>query len=435
MKNKKKLPGVGLRITKSAVAVALCYIVSFLRGESGIVFYSQLAALWCIQMYRENTWKNAGQRFIGTVIGALYGLIFILIRRSWSVPLRYEYYIEALVISLMIIAVIYTTVLIKKKQASYFSCVVFLSIVVNHIGDANPYLFVWNRFFDTVIGILIGIFVNAFTLPRKKRQDVLFISGLDDTLTDEDEKLSDYNRVELNRMLDAGANFTISTVRTPAALMEAMGDIRLKLPVIVMDGAALYDVRENHYLSIYVISPAFSQRIYQLVQREGLCCYSTVIIEDTLIIYYDESEDVFQQEMVNRLRRSLYRNYINRPLPENENVVYFMMFYPREIIDSFYRLLEREKITEELRVVTYNSNEHPGYAYLKIYSKNAKKENMVSYLKEKTGLSKTVTFGTIEGRYDVVVKNGDINNTVHTLKRLYEPLYLTRHAGEDKYPS
>lgn len=31
--------------------------------------------------------------------------------------------------------VLYTIVLIKRKQDSYFSCVVFLSIVVNHAGS------------------------------------------------------------------------------------------------------------------------------------------------------------------------------------------------------------------------------------------------------------------------------------------------------------
>lgn len=60
-------------------------------------------------------------------------------------------------ISVMIVVVLYTTVVMKKKQASYFSCVLFLSIVVNYITDVNPYLFVWDRFLDTLIGILIGV--------------------------------------------------------------------------------------------------------------------------------------------------------------------------------------------------------------------------------------------------------------------------------------
>lgn len=59
---------------------------------------------------------------------------------------------------------------------------VFLSIVVIHIGDANPYLFVFNRVMDTMIDIIIGMLVNSVRLPRRKEKDILFISGMDDTL-------------------------------------------------------------------------------------------------------------------------------------------------------------------------------------------------------------------------------------------------------------
>ena len=72
-------PGIGMRILKSALAVSLCMVINLLRGDSGIVFYSQLAALWCIQMYRSNTISNALQRMIGTVVGALFGLIYLLV--------------------------------------------------------------------------------------------------------------------------------------------------------------------------------------------------------------------------------------------------------------------------------------------------------------------------------------------------------------------
>ncbi|MCM1282817.1 MAG: FUSC family protein [Muribaculaceae bacterium] len=429
MKRERRLPPVGLRIVKSAVAVALCFLVAFARGGSGIVFYSHIAALWCIQMYTVNTWKNAKQRFLGTVIGALYGLLFLLLRAKLSVGGQPALYLDAAVIALMIVLVLYTTVLIKKKQASYFSCVVFLSIVVNHIGDADPYLFVWNRFLDTVIGIAIGVLVNSFSLPRKKQRDVLFISGLDGILLDHNHRLGDYNRVELNRMLDEGANFTISTVLTPAAVMEATKDVRLALPVIAMDGAALYDIRENCYLKVYVISSATSQQVLGLIHDEGLCCFTNVIIDDLLIIYYDKLEDGIQKRLVEELRRSPYRNYVQRPVPESERVVYFMLLYPKAVIDSFYEKLKAAGLLEELKVLAYDSVDYPGYAYIKIFNRNATKENMIAQLKESTGLTKAVTFGTVPGAYDVVVDTGDINSVVHTLKRLYEPLWMPKKKG------
>lgn len=418
------LPPIGMRIIKSAAAIAICYLVSFVRGNSGIVFYSQLAALWCIQVYISNSRKNAVQRLIGTIIGAVYGLIFLLLEEKMNFSVGKNQAVNALVISCMIIVVLYTTVLIKKRQASYFSCVVFLSIVVNHVSDSNPYLFVWNRFLDTVIGIIIGIGVNSFSLPRSRQRDILFISGLDDTLLQKNDDLSDYSKVELNRMLDEGANFSISTMRTPASLREVMHDIRLKLPVIAMDGAVLYDIQENIYLKTYVISNIMSKEILELVHGQGLECFVNVIIDDMLVIFYRETEEQVHQNLVKEMRRSPYRNYVKSETLSSEDVVYFMLLYPKQVIEEFYQVLKVNKILDKLKVLKYDSMDYPGYAYIKIYNKNATRENMSWYLKEMLGLEKTITFGSVEGCYDVVVGPGDTNKVVHELKKKYEPVRM-----------
>lgn len=47
---------------------------------------------------------------------------------------------------------------------------------------------------------------------------------------------------------------------------------------------------------------------------------------------------------------------------------------------------------------------------------------MIAYLKEILKLEKTVTFGSIPGKYDKVVDSGDTNQVVSMLKKLYEPL-------------
>lgn len=415
------VPPIGLRIVKSAVAVLICYMVSFLRQENGIVFYSQLAALWCIQTYRNDTKKNALQRMIGTAIGAAYGLLFLLLEGYIGLEDMARQIVNALVISGMIVLVLYTTVLIKKKHASYFSCVVFLSIVVNHMADANPYLFVWNRFLDTVIGILIGVGVNVFSLPTEKRKDILFISGVDETLADQSGRLSDYSKVELNRMLDEGVNFTLSTMRTPASLHRFAQDIRLRLPVIAMDGAVLYDINENTYLKVYVISKAMSLRILKIVHGLGYACFVNCVIDDVLVICYEEDMGEVQEEILREMRKSPYRNYIKMSEIDFQGVVYFMMVYPDEDIERIYQTLEGEGVLEELKVLKYASREYPGYSYIKIYNKNAVRENMNRYLLEMTGAASMVTFGSIPGKYDVVVRPGDENSVVRELKKRYEP--------------
>lgn len=431
----KRLPRVGLRIMKSAAAVFLCYIVALLRGDSGIVFYSQLAALWCMQDYVKESKQKAYQRTIGTVIGALYGLVVLVVFAAADTLPPMEglfssmkgllYSMELLrcaVISAMIVVVLYTTVLLNKKQASYFSCVVFLSIVVNHMSDANPYLFVWNRFLDTMIGIVIGVAVNSLRLPRERRKNILFLSGLDDTLLNEKANLSGYSRVELNRMIDDGALFTISTMRTPASLMEPLKDIRLKLPVIVMDGAALYDINEKMYVRSYVISHRHAEEIIQFLREQGMHWFTNVIIDDMLVIYYQETEDEMYNQLIAKLRRSPYRNYVKRELPEGEEVVYFMLLDKKERMDALYRAMDQAGFLKGLKVLKYDSTDYPGYAYIKIYNHNAVKQNMIDYLQQNLHADKVITFGSIEGKYTYTIAPGDSNQVVKTMKKEFEPV-------------
>lgn len=427
MKNRKgNMPSLGLRIIKSAIAVEICFLISFLRDSHGIVFFSQLATLWCIQMYADGTKKNALQRIIGTVIGAVYGLVVLLAEGYFNITPENNSFLNSLLVSGMIVIVLYTTVVIKKKQASYFSCVVFLSIVVNHITDTNPYLFVWNRFLDTIIGIVVGIGVNSFSLPRKKQKDILFVAKLDDILLHEKDRLSDYSKVELNRMLDEGIHFTVSTMRTPASMMESMRDVRLNLPVIVMNGAALYDINTGRYPKVCSIDCDTSRRIRKLAEENHLQCFSNVIVEDLLLIYFDESGDAVQKQLIRDLRGSLYRNYLHRALPPDEAVAYFMLFHPKQVIEEFYKSLEKQEFAKKLRILKYDSDDYPGYAYIKIYNKDATQQNMMKYLKQKLTFEKMVTFGSKPGQYDVVISPGDTNDAVHKLKKQYEPIAQIR---------
>lgn len=414
------LPGIGMRIVKSALAVFICYIVNWLRGGQGIVFYSQLAALWCVQMYRSNTLKNALQRTIGTTVGAVYGLLYLLCYPVWSGSANREM-LEAGIISTMIVLVLYTTVLVKQKQSSYFSCVVFLSIVVNHVADANPYVFVWNRFLDTIIGILVGVVINDIRPCLHPDRETLFISGVDDMLVNYKEMMSAFSKVELNRMIDNGLRFTLSTVRTPASLIEPVSDLRLKLPVIAMDGAVLYDFQRKSYLKVYVISSSTAQNLMGLILEEGLNWYVNVIIQDMLVIYYGETEDTVNVDMVEELRTSPFRNYVKRPMPTDEDIVYFMLLDKEDKIGHFYEILKENGFTKELKVMKYPSTKYPGYSYIKIYNRNASKENMIKYLKEMVQTEKVVTFGTIPGQYDVLIRSGSVNEVVRQVRKRYEP--------------
>lgn len=417
-----KIPGIGMRIIKSAVAVLLCFLFYAFFRKGGIIFYSQLAALWCIQPQKNNMFSKAKQRTIGTMTGAVFGLIVVLIDKNFITVDFMGNVLYDILVSFTIILVIYVTILINKKDASYFSCVVFLSIVVNHIGDANPYIFVLNRIMDTMIGIIIGIGVNSFHLPYRREKDILFVSGVDDTLLSPDKKMSPYSVVELNRMIDDGANFTVATRRTPASLMEPLRDIKMKLPVIAMDGAVMYDIRKNEYIYAYEISESMTSKIVNLLDEFDINYFINMIVDNMLVIQYKELKNIAEQSIYDNLHSSPYRNYTTCNLLGLSNCIYFMFIDKTEVVEEILEKLSCEGLEQKLRIVSYPSEDYPGFSYIKIYNRNATRENMIEYLKNMTKLERTVTFGSIPGKYDILITEHDNNKVVKTLKEMFEPV-------------
>ncbi|MGN0624419.1 MAG: HAD hydrolase family protein [Oscillospiraceae bacterium] len=418
MRETKKLPAIGKRIIKSAVGVFLCYSVYLLRGKQGIPFYSMLAVLWCIQPYTGKMRTMALQRTVGTLTGALFGFIAILVEiYVFSI---YDTLAGYVFTALMIIPVIYTTLILHKQNASYFSCVVFLSITVMHITDSNPYIFVLNRILDTFIGIGLGIAINSFRLPRRKECDTLFVAELDDMISPVRDEILPYSKVEMNRMLDDGLKMTIATMRTPASLMKPMEDVRLNIPVIVMDGAALYDIKENSYVQAYVISRQTADRVRKMLSDSGLNCFVNALCDDTLAIFYDRLDNHAEKSIYSQLKRSPYRNYIRREPSEQDKVIYLMTIDETQKIRSFYDRLKSTELGESLKILCYPSDDYKGFSYIKIYNKNACRENMIEYVERYVGLDRAVTIGC-RSENNIRLSGGDLNSIVRALKNAFEP--------------
>lgn len=416
MKAGFRLPPVGSRIIKSAVGVLLCWCVYLLRGRTGIPFYSMLAALWCIQPYINKTMSMALQRTIGTFIGAAFGLITIVLEiYAFNI---YDQPLGFLIVALMIIPVIYTTVLIKRPNASYFSCVVFLSITVIHMTDENPFMFVLNRVLDTFIGIAVGMLVNSARLPRRRITDTLFTAELDDMLSPISEQLTPFSKVEINRMLSEGLNFTLVTMRTPASLMDIVSDVELKLPVVVMNGVALYDFRNNSYVKAYIISGDTCEKARNIINNAGMNVFTNALCDDSLVIYYDRLENEAEKAIFTSLKKSPYRNYINRKPQPEDRVIYLMMVDQSDRISALYDQLVHSEVGQLLKMITYPSQDYPGYSYIKIYNRNAGKQHMTEILCREYGIEKCST----------VAANGSrsMNSIARNLKYSFEPLIFKR---------
>ncbi|MDE6433045.1 MAG: FUSC family protein [Lachnospiraceae bacterium] len=156
---------VGGRTLKTVVAVFLCLLTGIVR-KSDTAFYAAIAAVLCVQRTSEDSFREALNREVATVIGGICGMLVLVFERNiYCVP--YEV-LRCLLLSVLLIPIINFSVLIKQEKGTFLMCVVFLCITVTHGSDGNPLAFGIARIIDTTVGIAIALVINQFSLCRSK---------------------------------------------------------------------------------------------------------------------------------------------------------------------------------------------------------------------------------------------------------------------------
>ncbi len=83
---------------------------------------------------------------------------------------------------------------------------------------------------------------------KRKISDLLFATDMDDTILDSNKRVSARNRAAIADFEAQGGRFTIATGRAVPATEPYVKDLGIKLPVILYNGAALYDFDEKRFI-------------------------------------------------------------------------------------------------------------------------------------------------------------------------------------------
>lgn len=158
----------GLRIQKTILAIFLCFMIDIFR--EGMPFYSIIAATLCMQKDPKMGFEQGLRRAAGTLVGGAFGLLTIWVFQVLSIEYKTLPYV--IIVALMAAPIINVNLLIGLPETAGFSCVVYYSVVVGHIMDVSPLLFVANRMLDTLIGIAVAIVVNK-VIPKRDEESPL----------------------------------------------------------------------------------------------------------------------------------------------------------------------------------------------------------------------------------------------------------------------
>lgn len=98
----------------------------------------------------------------------------------------------------------------------------------------------------------------------------LYITDLDGTLLNQNASISPYSEQVIKKIIKQGIHFTIATGRSPIRIFSILQNIPLKLPVILMNGAAIYDIENQECLSTVPICKTSFHRILDTEQKANI---------------------------------------------------------------------------------------------------------------------------------------------------------------------
>lgn len=162
---------LGLRAFKSAISVFFCLLIAIIFNRPQPLLAS-IAAIICMQPTYNETYKTGLHRLVGTSIGGVIGLIFLILVRF--IPYKDNLqYINLLLAPICILVVIYICNVIGHKSSVSIGCIVVLSVLVEWSDSAysNTFMYVINRVIDTSIGIVIAMIVNKFFFKKHSKID------------------------------------------------------------------------------------------------------------------------------------------------------------------------------------------------------------------------------------------------------------------------
>lgn len=102
-----------------------------------------------------------------------------------------------------------------------------------------------------------------------KFDGVLFFSDYDDTLYNSQLRVSEENRRAIRYFIEEGGRFSVATGRALRTFTPQIEKERLELnaPVVLSNGAAIYDYRAGRYLARTLLDDGMPRRVAELCRR------------------------------------------------------------------------------------------------------------------------------------------------------------------------
>ena len=417
------VPYIGQRVIKTSIAVFLCLVFYHLRGyDAGTISAeAAISAIICMQPYVNDTRTYAVNRIAGTLLGAFWGFLFLLIVPMFPVRGIPLYALMAL----GTLIALYSAVVIRKPDTSSLAAIVFICVVIAYPQVEFPLYQAFRRVLDVLVGTLIAIGVNVFRLPRVKLRNQLFFIHTRDLCRDHLSQISSSVHFRLSYLNRDGARICMISEHAPAFFIGQISQIHLNAPMIVMDGAGIYDANENIYLSTGCIPSESSEWLMGKLNNMGFSYFIYTVNKNRNFIYHHGTMSGEEQMVMQRMRRSPYRHYLNDDSFDLKDIVYLKIVAREDRAERIWREMRDTLAPKGLRIVLRPQPGMDGVTGLYFYASDATVEHAKARVLEmiraehpEVQAREIVSSAKYHSEYDAI-------HLLHSLGNAYEPLRLT----------
>lgn len=229
---------IGMRTLKTALAVVIGLYISYLLDLDSAIFVS-IAAVSTMKPSMSESLEDFKKRLFTCVFGVMVGYFFSKI--------SVVEYLEPLIAGLGILLTIYILVVVKMKDMTQLSCIVF---VASFCSNSDKFYYATNRIIGTVIGIIVGVLVNYFISSPNVWEDFILAARscyrssnlvLKQILSEEKVDLSVFNRelasaTKLYKLLEKEADtpfqYRYKKISREKRIMSLIESISVRLEVV-----------------------------------------------------------------------------------------------------------------------------------------------------------------------------------------------------------
>ena len=207
----------------------------------------------------------------------------------------------------------------------------------------------------------------------------------------------------------------LSTNKPLSSLEDLFKDLDVSFPVVLMNGACVYNFENKEYEDVFNISSESRVSLDNLLKQYNLNAFIHSINDGTMHIYYEKFTNDAQKEFFDKRKRNMYDNFVYATLPSDASALMYTIIDTIESLDPLIdELIKKEKIKEVDYVLTPYNKVNGNYFILEINSRQAQKENIINHIKEKNNYKKVITFGSHVTDLPVM-KLSDLSITLETV--------------------